>query len=225
MKKRIATVLICLALFASFCTGALASGNMKAISAYLNSGIKILYNGQTQTMKDAQGNTVYPISYNGTTYVPIRAVSDMLSLPVEWDGANNTVILGTNPEGTDFIDNFTPYSKSEGQFKIRRTADGQSITLAGNTYSNYIWMGDYYGDSGFYGYFNLKGDYEELTFTVYSDYNCTLSVKGDNDSLIKAIPIEGIALPATYTVSVANVQQLCLYCSSGQMYIVNATIK
>lgn len=138
MKKRGITIIICLTLVVSFCTRALASGNMQAISAYLNSGIKILYNGQTQTMTDANGNTVYPISYNGTTYVPIRAVSDMLSLPVAWDGTNNAVILGTNPEGTDFIENFTSYSCSIGNFRTYRISDGKSVTLGGTTYSNYI---------------------------------------------------------------------------------------
>lgn len=71
----------------------------------------------------------------------------------------------------------------------------------------------------------MKGNYKELTFTVYSDSGCTLSVKGDNDSLIKAIPVEAEAIPQTYTVSVANVQQLFLGCGSKQVYIVNAIIK
>jgi len=33
--------------------------------------------------------------YNGTTYLPIRAVSNMLNIPIEWEAATKTVILGT----------------------------------------------------------------------------------------------------------------------------------
>ena len=35
----------------------------------------IRYNGETQTLFDANKNRVYPITYNGTTYLPVRAVS------------------------------------------------------------------------------------------------------------------------------------------------------
>lgn len=220
MKKRGITIIICLALAASFCTGALASGNMQAISAYLNSGIRILYNGQAQTMKDAKGNTVYPISYNGTTYVPIRAVSDILNLPVVWDGTNNAVILGTNPEGTNFIENMTPYGGSESIFY--KASDGNTISLAGNTYSGYILMWKYDSDV----YYNLNGKYTTLTFQLYSKHDAQIVFKGDNDALLATFNTVGGALPVTCTVNLTDVQRLDMKCVDGTgLYLVNATIK
>lgn len=64
------------------------------IQAILNQEISIRYNGIEQNMTDVNDNPVYPISYNGSTYLPIRAVSDMLGVEVNWDGETQTVILG-----------------------------------------------------------------------------------------------------------------------------------
>ena len=44
--------------------------------------------------KDANGNTVEPFIIDGTTYLPVRAVSNALGLNVGWDDATSTVSLG-----------------------------------------------------------------------------------------------------------------------------------
>jgi len=46
-------------------------------------------------MYDNQGQIVpEAILYKGTTYVPIRKVSEMLDMPVQWDGETKTVWIG-----------------------------------------------------------------------------------------------------------------------------------
>ena len=82
-------------------SGAAAPSGQEAITAYINPGITVRYGGEAQEWKDAAGNTVYPISYEGNTYLPIRAVGDMLGCKVEWDGTTQTVWLGkagTSPD-------------------------------------------------------------------------------------------------------------------------------
>lgn len=71
-----------------------AKTGTKEIKTYIEPGIKVKYNGEIQSMKDAAGNTIYPVLHNGTTYLPIRAVSNMLDVTVDWDGATQTVLLG-----------------------------------------------------------------------------------------------------------------------------------
>lgn len=224
MKKRIITIILCIAFVFSFCIGVYAGGNMQAITAYLNQGIKVQFNGQVQTMKDASNKTIYPISYNGTTYVPIRAVSNILGVPVEWDAASNSVILGENPKGTDFIENLKPYSSSD--VERCKASDGKPISLGGTTFNSYILLGcgDLWND-GIYAYYNLGGNYTELTFQAYSGGNRTIVFKGDNDKLIKTIEIKGKALPETYVVDVTNVQQLCITSAFASVYITDAIIK
>lgn len=66
--------------------------------------IKITLNDEKLTPTDANGNYVEPFIIDGTTYLPVRAVANALGLNVEWDGANNTVVLAelrnnASPEG------------------------------------------------------------------------------------------------------------------------------
>jgi len=68
---------------------------VQRIKAILSREVTIKYEGEVQNMKDGLGNPVYPLMYNGTTYLPIRAVSNMLNIPIEWEAATKTVILGT----------------------------------------------------------------------------------------------------------------------------------
>lgn len=97
MKKKIlATVLVICAVIGSFSIGAVAASNNMTISALLSFSTPIKYNGQYQTFTDVNGNTVYPILYNGTTYLPVRAVCNMLGIPVDYDANTGTVLLGDN---------------------------------------------------------------------------------------------------------------------------------
>lgn len=47
--------------------------------------IKLVVNGELITPKDVNGNVVYPFIYNGTTYLPVRAIGTALDLPVDWN--------------------------------------------------------------------------------------------------------------------------------------------
>jgi hypothetical protein len=71
-----------------------ATGSKMAELVYKN--IKIVLNGEELSPKDANGDTVEPFIIGGTTYLPVRAVSEVLGLDVSWDGKTNTVSL-TDP--------------------------------------------------------------------------------------------------------------------------------
>ena len=58
--------------------------------------IKISYNGQTKTVTDEAGRIVEPFAYNGTTFVPIRGVSQILGVTATWDSTTGTVVLTGN---------------------------------------------------------------------------------------------------------------------------------
>lgn len=57
--------------------------------------IKVTLDGKRVTLVDANGKAVEPFAIDGTTYLPVRAVSDTLGLEVGWDGATATVTLDT----------------------------------------------------------------------------------------------------------------------------------
>ena len=55
--------------------------------------ITIYLNGQKQVATDVNGKTVEPLIYQGTTYVPIRAVSEWLGKTVTWQGSTSSVLI------------------------------------------------------------------------------------------------------------------------------------
>ncbi len=75
-----------------------SQGTNENIKVLLNKDIKIYYNNQVQTFADANGKVVYPLSYNGSTYLPVRAVSNLFNLKIDWDGPNNTVKISKDEQ-------------------------------------------------------------------------------------------------------------------------------
>lgn len=64
---------------------------------YLNKTVEIIYDDKTQGFYDVSGKTVYPISYEGTTYLPIRAITSMFDMTISWNSEANTVYMSTEP--------------------------------------------------------------------------------------------------------------------------------
>ena len=57
-------------------------------------GISVYMDDQKLEPKDANGNPVMMFTYNGTTYLPVRAISEALGKPVQWDGKTQSVYVG-----------------------------------------------------------------------------------------------------------------------------------
>ena len=64
-------------------TAGAASGKSQIEVDYKD--IRVNLDGYPQKMEDANGNVVEPFSYNGTVYVPVRAISKMFGCGVEWE--------------------------------------------------------------------------------------------------------------------------------------------
>jgi len=92
MKRKIVLLTILAVLLA---TSSFAAGYQ--INATLRPDIKVVIDGVTQTFKDAKGSVVYPISYNNTTYLPIRAIGGIMGKSVDWEGSTQTIYLGGKP--------------------------------------------------------------------------------------------------------------------------------
>ena len=75
-------------------TGGLTLAKTGVEKADLNyRDIKLKVNGVEVTPKDATGKVVEPFIIDGTTYLPVRAISEALGLKVQWDEAKSTVKL------------------------------------------------------------------------------------------------------------------------------------
>ena len=70
------------------------------ITGDIRSDVTILVDGVRQTFTDVNGSVVYPMIYNGSVYLPIRAIGNLMGKSVSWNQATNTVILGSGSTGT-----------------------------------------------------------------------------------------------------------------------------
>ena len=99
-KKRINKIAIgfivtCAMIFASVIA---VAANPQAVH-----GINVVLNGQQMQFAD----DMRPFTMGGRTFLPLRAISEALEIPVEFDAATNTVFLGersaANPQATHGI--------------------------------------------------------------------------------------------------------------------------
>ena len=102
MKKNrlIQTTACAMALSAALTVSAFAATN---VTATLRPDVTVRIDGVTCDFYNAQGKEVHPIIYNGTTYIPLRAVGELMGKNVNWDGTTGTASLG----GTRITGNVT----------------------------------------------------------------------------------------------------------------------
>lgn len=102
MKKIICIMLIMLVGFANISLA--STGTKEATLQYV--GISININNNIISTKDVNGNIVNPFIIDGTTYLPIRAVSEALGKDVSWDAENYAVYINDSSESKS-LENFS----------------------------------------------------------------------------------------------------------------------
>lgn len=130
----------------------------KTITVY--TGITLYYDGEKVEPKDANGNKVEPLLYNGTTYLPVRAVSGLFHEDINWDGKTKSVYIGEMPGQTTYLADLTAYESSSLSLP-------DTLTMDGKTYVNCFKLGDAsLTGSKEYVSWNLNGQYDTLEFDV-----------------------------------------------------------
>lgn len=99
MKILVRIGLVTVASLGLLASGAYAGATNETIQAFLNHTITVKVNNKTVNMTDSDGKPVDPISYNGSTYFPIRAISNALGASVKWDQATSTILI--NQQGAN----------------------------------------------------------------------------------------------------------------------------
>ena len=74
-----------------------------SVTARLSPDVTVTVDGVTRSFTDAAGNTVYPLLYSGSVYLPVRAIGNLMGKSVSWNAATRTVSLtgGDSPLVTD----------------------------------------------------------------------------------------------------------------------------
>ncbi len=71
------------------------------ITAQLRADFTIIVDSVTRNFFDAQGNAVYPLLYQGSTYLPVRAIGQLMGKNVSWDSVSMIITLSGSSLVTD----------------------------------------------------------------------------------------------------------------------------
>ncbi len=181
-------------------TSALAALSTKTIE--VTSGVEIYVDGVEMKPTDVNGTPVETFLYNGTTYVPIRAVSQSLGYAVNWDGANQRVYIGEQPGQKQYLLSVCPPYQTDHVFTP------ETIQMAGKTYAHCCTF-DFFNS---YALFNINGQYNTLSFDVghvdgKSAVDGTLSIYLDGE-LSYSMELDPEALPKHVEIPLYNALQL-----------------
>lgn len=150
--------------------------------------VGFLFNGVNDTPSggifDNQGTKVPDgLIYDGTTYVPIRLVSQLFRQPVSWNGATHSVVIGATATA---LTDLTPLcSGSAYSSNVSCNADHE-VTMFRLSYPHAVQIVTNSGPAQ--ADYNLGGLYNTFTFTVGLDDNnnqgtTAVTIYGDGKQL------------------------------------------
>lgn len=102
MKKRITVLTACLLCAAGIAVGVSAAGIIQKVQSEIRPDFTVKIDGEVRTFKSADGKTVYPMLYEGTTYLPVRAIGELMGKTVYWYEEDKLIEL--KDEGTTVTD-------------------------------------------------------------------------------------------------------------------------
>lgn len=95
MKKKITVLLAVVLVITSFAVGVLSKGIIEKIEAELRGDFTVYVDGKKQNFKNVNGEEVEPILYEGTTYLPVRAIGELMGKKVYWYQEDKKIELVT----------------------------------------------------------------------------------------------------------------------------------
>jgi hypothetical protein len=192
-------------LISQLCVPALAALAKKTIDVY--TGVNIYVDDVKLDPKDANGNPVEVFVYNGTTYLPVRAVGEAYGKVVQWDGSTQSVYLGEHSSDTPAImlkdlDYFTGKTW-DGLY----TSDKDNL---GNTYNQSCST-----NTKVDNVYQINGQYSKITGTFYLRYpsrsvtanSSFLKIYGDGKLLFNGTVTGGVE-PIFFDVDLTGVLEL-----------------
>lgn len=201
--------MLVMALLAGLIPSAVAASG-KSITIF--PGVSIYLDDVKLNPTDANGNPVEAFIYNGTTYLPVRAVSEALGQVVQWDGKTHSVYIGKHSGDKPAVmlkdlDYFSG-THSNDFYTAETEKDNTGVTHA-----NCI-------TRSFKRTYLINGQYSRLTGTLYQTYegrsesiayrDMGIVIYGDGELLYACSPEEGTEgmKPQSFDIDLTGVLEL-----------------
>lgn len=207
-------IILALALMLVFSTVVFAARRVNITVTYDN--IKVFVDGnQVQFGKDTKGKQIEPFIYNGTTYLPLRAVGEALGKEVQWDPSTKSAFLGSgvidnntaqvNTEEKDLVNTLNAFNSTD-HVNVYKTGKNKGIELRlwSNTETNIN--------------YNLEGKYTNISCLVgveEASKKGSLKFIGDGRTLAE-YPIESDKMADNVNVDVSGVRNLMIQLHSDE---------
>lgn len=157
--KKLTVVVMALLMFTIIING---ESLKKSIDVYYNTAKKIVIDGVDRTPEEKK-----PFVYGGTTYVPLRYISESLGKEVNWDGNTGTIYIGNMPGEIVYLTDITPYNINDFEGYYRYKLDEEMIM--GNKIYNKGLQLHLVGYEFKKVYYNLDGQYTNINGLVGLD--------------------------------------------------------
>ena len=165
-----------------------ANPQRQTVTAYLHPDFTIIVDGVEQTFTNVNGKVVYPLLYSGSTYLPIRAIGQLMGKTVSWNEDTLTVTLADSaPSGSDSLvtdaDSFSDGTTPSGLISAEQ-AKNKALAHAGLSASQVTFVratlewddGRQVYDVEFY-----TSDYKEYDYEIDAASGAVLSFDYDAD--------------------------------------------
>lgn len=248
MKKRLQGLIAGVLIGTILTNGVAFAKQISETAELFYNSIKIYIDGGEIVPKDANGNIVEPFIMNGTTYLPVRAISNAFGKDVEWDGTTQSVYIGekdqTKPD--NYLDKiqYNDYKRADevngnNTFAI---INGTVTDYSGNTYTNgvllYIggWSSTIKNDIDepdmVIGY-PLNSQYKTLKGNIVLPKSYKIATLGDEDecyssptdvffygdgNLIYKATAVTASMPFKFDIDINGVNQLTVKVRAGDAY-------
>ena len=209
-------------LLSSLAMTAFAAGQSKTIN--VATGVNLYMDDRQVIPTDANGNPVEVFIYNGTTYVPVRAVSNLFDTPIQWDGQTYGVYIGkhSSTKPAAYLEELEAFTGEE----LTTTSSEEFLTdNMGTRKSHVLREGDF--DNIYY----LNGNYTSMTGTLFQPkeynnskydgpyafdylYTATFRVYGDGRLLYEGTMTGGV-FPLDFNIDLTGVLELRVTMNTG----------
>lgn len=184
------------------------------ITALLSNTIKLKLNGKDWTPKDSASGEYYKaISYNGRTYLPVRAVvEEAAKMPVDYEASTQTVWIGGKVE----VAKISESEYYEDYYGTIVTTDSTKLSTASKAYKWGITNDKDLDMQAFTCYLKPNGNYKHFKTSIFLDSsakdNLTINIRKDkyDGDVIKSIVIKPGETIENIDVDIGGINKICL---------------